>query len=191
MNFSFFEYVFYYPAFILLLSYFKFTSSSSGLSSTVEIIAVHVGIDWEANHHWFSLYEAFQRFLSVMEDIGNAQITFTDEEIDGRCRTFYDENDIEFSIWQQTPLVLDPVDPYNNRLSNKESHKMFVSILAPKASESLRILNNSEYLEDEDAQLEILCALQPGPFDACLYGDVSNVMETPERLALTVITYPR
>lgn len=54
------------------------------------------------------LEQAFTRFLEKLENLKKVSIVFTD---------YYDRNEVPTRIMMETPLLMDPVNPFNNLLS--------------------------------------------------------------------------
>ena len=83
-----------------------FNGSSYGRSYRFEVLGIKAGREEEkANGHNSSILRAFRLFLKRVENLSTQRIIFTD---------FYDESDVPSHIRQQTPLVMDPSNPYNN-----------------------------------------------------------------------------
>merc|ERR1712126_413007 len=60
------------------------------------------------------LEKAFSRFLEKVAKLKESNIVFTD---------YYNQNEVPNRIMMEIPLLLDPVNPYNNLLSEKNHHQ--------------------------------------------------------------------
>merc|ERR1719414_2843182 len=82
----------------------------SGRSTIIELLAVKAALDEENNDTNPFAPNAFYRFLEKVHNIDKTNIIFTD---------YYNEAEIPTEILGQTPLLMDPVNPYNNLLGGE------------------------------------------------------------------------
>lgn len=143
---------------------------------------MYVGIQIESNSK-FSMSKAVERFLKTMRNIANERIIFTHQTMQGRCLTFYGNEDIPYHILSNMPLVLDPADPGNNRLYSQYIKEFFVEVLAVKADESLSALKRARHSSDDDLPYLALTVLWPGPFGSL--ESMPKVMGTPARISFS------
>lgn len=135
------------------------------------------------------MMNAFESFLKTMANIAKVRITFTHENMQGRHLAFYNTRDIPHYVSNNTPLVLDPVNPNNNRLYNPHIRSFFVETLAMKATESLVAYERARRSRSADLRIYLtLAVLWPGPFgflnDASKFiGIPSYISYIPARLA--------
>ena len=104
----------------------------SGRSSIFELLGVDAGKNEERLRGYNpSTREAFKRFLETVAAVDTQRIAYFEN---------YSRSDIPSSVWQQTPLLLDPSNPYNNLMTRfpPEARAVFKA----RAAESLRRLRN-------------------------------------------------
>jgi len=88
-----------------------------GRSTIIELLATKAALEEENKSHSFPfseynyyLMKSFQTFLEYLHQIEEANIVFLE---------YYDRSDIPVEIIQQRPLLLDPINPYNNLLGEE------------------------------------------------------------------------
>ena len=104
----------------------------SGRSSIFELLGIDAGKEEERLHPVnHSIREAFRRFLQTVSTVDTQRIAYFDT---------YSRSDVPTAVWQQTPLLLDPSNPYNNFMKRfpPEARAVFKA----RAAESLRRLKN-------------------------------------------------
>jgi len=106
-----------------------YTGCGNGKSFLVELVAVSAAVqeDKESPDH----FRAFQRFLISMAAMEKLRIIFP---------AVYSVNDIPPSLMKQTPLLLNPVNPFQNMFECVDSD--FVSIITSAAEATLSKLNS-------------------------------------------------
>ena len=110
----------------------------SGRSSIFELLGVDAGKNQELlNPRHPSTREAFKRFLETVMAIDTQRIAHFET---------YSRSDVPSSVWEQTPLLLDPSNPYNNFMTGfpPEARAVFKA----RAAESLRRLRNVHSYSD-------------------------------------------
>ena len=109
-----------------------------GRSSIFELLGIDAGKEEEdLKPGNYSIREAFRRFLQTVSTL--------DEQRIAHFQT-YSKSDVPTSVWQQTPLLLDPSNPYNNFIKRfpPEARAVFKA----RAAESLRRLKNVHSASD-------------------------------------------
>merc|ERR1719150_636543 len=81
-----------------------------GRSTIMELLATNAGLEEENNNASPSVGKAFTRFLQKVHTIDKTSIIFND---------YYNKTEIPKEILGQTPLLMDPVNPYNNLLGGE------------------------------------------------------------------------
>jgi len=116
-----------------------------GRSTIMELLAVKAGQEERNNASDPSLTNAFKRFLEKVSRIKETNIVFTD---------YYSKGEIPPEIIKQSPLLMDPVNPYNNLLGGECGYgyrifnfkstalKEFMSFMENAAEMTLKLLNN-------------------------------------------------
>merc|ERR1719242_2696297 len=116
-----------------------------GRSTIMELLATKAALEEENNDVSPSHWNAFKRFLEKVEGIKKVNIVFPD---------YYEENEIPTEIRSQRPLLLDPVNPYNNLLKGEcgygygkiisaaENIKEFMIFMSDAARKSLGIIKD-------------------------------------------------
>jgi len=117
-----------------------------GRSSIMELLAVKAGLEEENNSSYPTIRNALKRFLIKVSKIDEVYEIFQD---------YYDKTEIHSEILSQRPLLMDPVNPFNNLLSGRcgygygkinsqsENIKEFMSFMKNAAKLSLDIMNRS------------------------------------------------
>lgn len=162
----------------------------SGLSSTLETIAIYVGMEMEKESgDAFSLVDALEKFFRIMMDLRKTRIEFSQETFQSytRGRAFYSKAEIWPQILSQTPLVLDPVDPFNNRLQGRNFDSDFFRTLSNKAELSLQILQKAKppFAAKPELFSFVLKTLFPGPFSQDQFSS-SPVHFMPRPTTITI-----
>jgi len=115
----------------------------NGRSSIMELLATKAGLEEENDNPNADLWNAFKRFLIKVRKIDEEYVTFQD---------YYDKSEIPSDIICQRPLLMDPVNPYNNLLSGKcgygygkinsqsENMKEFIAFMKIAAKTSLDVM---------------------------------------------------
>merc|ERR1719367_1574250 len=111
----------------------------------MELLAVKAGQEDINNAAYPSLTNAFKRFLEKVNRIKETNIVFTD---------YYGKAEIPPEIIKQSPLLMDPVNPYNNLLGGEcgygygkfdyksKALKEFMSFMENAAEKTLKLLND-------------------------------------------------
>lgn len=139
-------------------------------------MAIYIGVKLLGPfRNYFTPLDALRKFFESVKNLRDANIVFSRERMQGlKCKTFYKDSDIPTEVSNARPLLLDPVNPRNNRL--QEFYNEFFELIALKAEESLEVLRG-----------ELSCActwetrfifaqkiLCPGPFIRSL-GEFSHI----------------
>jgi len=120
-----------------------------GRSTIMELLATKAGLEEENNNSNPTLWNALKRFLIKVSKIDEVYEIFQD---------YYDKTEIPNEILRQRPLLMDPVNPFNNLLSGRcgygygkinsqsENIKEFMSFMKNAAKISLDMMNrNSDH----------------------------------------------
>jgi len=119
-----------------------------GRSSIMELLAVKAGLEEETNNSYPTIWKAFKRFLIKVSKIDEVYEIFQE---------YYDKTEIPCEILSQRPLLMDPVNPFNNLLSGKcgygygkinsqsENIQEFMSFMKNAAKISLDIMSRNSY----------------------------------------------
>ena len=111
-------------------------------SSLIELIAIKLANDEERdNPNDSSIMKVFQNFLMALADVNRLSIILSD------C--YYEQSLVPDFMQQQRPLIMDPVNPYNNVASHI------------KQWETLRLLAQYSLKRMEDTQLTIQALFRP------------------------------
>lgn len=131
----------------------------------------------------FTLVAALEKFFQIMKNLRNTKILFSRENLHSyrRGRAFYGNADIPPQVLSQRPLVLDPVNPFNNRLRGKNFDTEFFDILANKADASLLVLQKAKPLENANPELfsSVMQIVVPGPFRPQTAGNSVHLIPRP------------
>ena len=85
-----------------------------GRSMVFELLGTQAALEEEQKYAQPSISRAFKRFLKMVCYIRTLNIVFPD---------YYKRSEIPFEVSKQIPLLMDPVNPYNNLLNlKKEEH---------------------------------------------------------------------
>jgi len=111
----------------------------SGRSTMIELIGIHAAKIHEARGELSSL-EGFKTFLQLMSNFETISVKFCD---------FYFEHEIPWNVKDQHPLVLDPVNPYNNFAYFRGNMKAkIIEKFNQFAENTLDRMNNCKDLDD-------------------------------------------
>ena len=162
---------------------------STGLSSTMETIAIFVGMDMEKKHgDGFSLVEALEQFFQTMKQLRETKIVMSHENLQSykTKKTFYSNAQIPQEVLRQKPLVLDPVDPFNNRLHHRNIDDSFYNTLSSKAEASLVVMREAKPPRVGNSEVfnSIVRILFPGPFAISSFGNQTISMPKPRSVVI-------
>ncbi len=107
----------------------------SGRSSIMELLGIAAAKQVEKdNPRKPSILEAFKCFLKKVENISTQRVAFFE--------MFYQKSDVPPRIWNQTPLLLDPTNPWNNFMKGFSPEAQ--SFFSRCAQNSLELLQKVE-----------------------------------------------
>ena len=135
-----------------------FNGSSYGRSYRFEVLGIKAGREEEkANGRNPSILRAFRLFLKRVENLSTQRIIFTD---------FYRESDVPPHIREQTPLVMDPSNPYNNLMYKVRDadQKLFSECAKVSLSRLERVERQIQYHHGYP-DFKLLFLPQPKPFE--------------------------
>ena len=135
-----------------------YTAYLNGRSSIFEFLGIAAGREEEENNSDNpSILRAFRLFLKRVENIHSQRVIFDD---------FYKKSDIPQNVLHQTPLLLDPSNPYNNFMHDFESSvQSLFSGYARESSIRLERVERQLQLNHGFPEFRILFLPQPRPID--------------------------
>ena len=105
-----------------------FVGNGSGKSFFIELIAVKAALDVEPTATYENRYEkCFKRFLELIMDVRNLRIIFNGS---------YREEEVPQSVLDQHPLLLNPVNPFQNLFAEVTSPH-YLDVISVAARETL------------------------------------------------------
>ena len=117
----------------------------AGKSTILELLGIKAAMEEEKAGHP-THQGAFRRFLVKMKDLSTINLVFQD---------YYSLSDIPSSVVKESPLLLDPTNPYNNLLSSPGT---YLEVFSNSATSALEVLDK---MSCQVAELDRVFQTQP------------------------------